>query len=53
MNFKCNGVLYGIIFYDIGAEENIPDFPMIKYHVDFCMIHNRLYNGYYTQPSEF
>jgi len=53
MNYKREGSIYGIVFYDMASEENIPDFPQVKYHVDFCIIHNRLYNGYYTHPSEF
>lgn len=53
MNYKREGSIYGIVFYDMASEENVPDFPQVKYHVDFCVIHNRLYNGYYTHPSEF
>ena len=56
VNFRKNGFCYAIPFLS-PIEINSPggqDYcRKVRYPIDFTTIHNRLYNGYYTQPSEF
>jgi len=51
-NYRRQDTCYGVYF--LQTPDHDPDYPsIVSYIVDLTVIHNRIYNGFYTAPREF
>jgi chromodomain-helicase-DNA-binding protein 7 len=56
INYRRNGICYSIPFLEPVDPEStlgMHYYKQVKYPIDLCSIHSRLYTGYYTNPTEF
>ena len=52
VNYRRQDTPYGVYF--LQTPDHDPEYAtLVSYPVDFTIIHNRIYNGYYTAPKEF